>query len=116
MPFFETTMQQMQAFRQLQRARQEGCSPVALTGCAMVQKAQLALTLSSPEQPVLSDNPTSHKPPLTLLELALRNVVGESPSLKVPVLPIPTAAVDTSMHKSHLLDFRHEITLGSAVR
>ena len=53
MPFFETTMQQMQAFRQLQRARQEGCSPVALTGCAMVQKAQLALTLSSPEQPVL---------------------------------------------------------------
>ena len=46
-------MQQMQAFRQLQRARQEGCSPVALTGCAMVQKAQLALTLSSPEQPVL---------------------------------------------------------------
>ena len=53
MPFFETTMQQMQAFRQLQRAKQEGCSPVALTGCAMVQKAQLALTLSSPEQPVL---------------------------------------------------------------
>ena len=53
MPFFETTMQQMQAFRQLQRARQEGCSPIALTGCAMVQKAQLALTLSSPEQPVL---------------------------------------------------------------
>ena len=53
MPFFETTMQQMQAFRQLQRARQEGCSPIALTGCAMVQKAQLVLTLSSPEQPVL---------------------------------------------------------------
>lgn len=53
MPFFETTFQQLQCYRQLQQAKKDGCSPIALTGCAAVQKAQLALALSDAEQPVL---------------------------------------------------------------
>ena len=53
MPFFETTFQQLQCYRQLQQAKKDRCSPVALTGCAAVQKAQLALALSSEESPIL---------------------------------------------------------------
>lgn len=53
MPFFETTFQQLQCYRQLQQAKKDGCSPVDLTGCAAVQKAQLALALSNEEQPIL---------------------------------------------------------------
>ena len=53
MPFFETTFQQLQCYRQLQQAKKDGCSPIALTGCAAVQKAQLALALSDAEQSVL---------------------------------------------------------------
>jgi transcription-repair coupling factor (superfamily II helicase) len=50
MSFFQETIQNMPCYRQLQQAKAAGISPVALTGCATVQKAQLALALAQDDR------------------------------------------------------------------
>ena len=42
MQFFTATMEQLSAYQELMRARQEGVTPVSFTGVSQIHKAHLA--------------------------------------------------------------------------
>lgn len=53
MQFFTATMEQLSAYQELMRARQEGVTPVSFTGISQIHKAHLLAALSQTSAPVL---------------------------------------------------------------
>ena len=53
MQFFTATMEQLSAYQELMRARQEGVTPVSFTGVSQIHKAHLLAALSQTSAPVL---------------------------------------------------------------
>ena len=61
MQFFTATMEQLSAYQELMRARQEGVTPVSFTGVSQIHKAHLLAALSQTSHRFWSSLPTKQR-------------------------------------------------------